>query len=807
MTDLEELLQQRLEQLEAGAPLADCQKGLPPEEAALLQLAAELRQVEAPVRSAAQVAGQRAQIMALTDETATTPGSLLTAVIAWLTARPLAAGGLALAAVVVLILVIGLWPHPSAPNGSLAEKPPVSTDPSVPTAILPQTAETSAAVGASDTAVSEPAAVAAIPTQAGLSVFLPAISSPLVTRPDQAALQDVRGLVEVQNEDGSWTAVMHSALVHAGQSLRTGSLSSASLLFHDGSQAVLGPQSEIAIAELNALPPGDGFRTVILRQQQGESHHQVAFRGDNGSRYEVQTPTGSGIARGTRFDVSVPTAAPARFTVTEGRVEVSQANRTVSVSAGQTTSLSENEPPTDPAFLVTGQGEVTAIGPDAWTIAGQTFAVNASTVISGDPQIGDVVYVAGHLAADGSRVADHITLVYTPPLNQFMLTGAVEAIGAESWQVAGQPIAVDENTAVAEGIDVGDQVRVTGLIQEDGTLLATAVTILADEETLPFDFTGVVQTIGPDTWAVSGVVITVNGDTAVDAGIAVGDTVRVQGHIVEGNVWLAENIVLVSAEEATFTITGPVESIDPWRVAGIDFTVTAGTLIAPDIALGDLVRVNGRILPTGVWVADSIEKLDDESWLEIVFVGTVDGMDPWVVSGLPLVTNEQTLIDEGINIGDLVRVTARIRPDGTWLAVRIYLLDTEVGESCVTVTAVVTQIINNQITLSDGTVITLTDALNVTGDLQVGSVVAIIACVNEDGTITITEIIVIYNPVLPPTPTPPAPGPTPPPPPPSGNGNVTICHKPGSPAQQTKTVPQSALGGHLGHGDTLGPCP
>jgi hypothetical protein len=35
---------------------------------------------------------------------------------------------------------------------------------------------------------------------------------------------------------------------------------------------------------------------------------------------------------------------------------------------------------------------------------------------------------------------------------------------------------------------------------------------------------------------------------------------------------------------------------------------------------------------------------------------------------------------------------------------------------------------------------------------------------------------------------------------------VTICHKPGTPAEQTKEVPQSAVDGHLGHGDHLGPC-
>ena len=35
---------------------------------------------------------------------------------------------------------------------------------------------------------------------------------------------------------------------------------------------------------------------------------------------------------------------------------------------------------------------------------------------------------------------------------------------------------------------------------------------------------------------------------------------------------------------------------------------------------------------------------------------------------------------------------------------------------------------------------------------------------------------------------------------------VTICHQPGMPAEQTLTIPSTALNGHLGHGDTEGPC-
>ena len=35
---------------------------------------------------------------------------------------------------------------------------------------------------------------------------------------------------------------------------------------------------------------------------------------------------------------------------------------------------------------------------------------------------------------------------------------------------------------------------------------------------------------------------------------------------------------------------------------------------------------------------------------------------------------------------------------------------------------------------------------------------------------------------------------------------VTICHKPGTPAEQTLVVDDDAVPGHLGHGDFLGSC-
>jgi hypothetical protein len=40
-----------------------------------------------------------------------------------------------------------------------------------------------------------------------------------------------------------------------------------------------------------------------------------------------------------------------------------------------------------------------------------------------------------------------------------------------------------------------------------------------------------------------------------------------------------------------------------------------------------------------------------------------------------------------------------------------------------------------------------------------------------------------------------------------GQEKVTLCHKPGTPAEHTLVVAAPAVDAHLAHGDTLGPCP
>ncbi len=137
--------------------------------------------------------------------------------------------------------------------------------------------------------------------QRALAQIDPAMQVPFMTDPAQVGLINPTGLVEVEQANGTQTAVLRQSVIQSGQVVHTGPLSSVSLLFFDGSRADLGPQSEILLETVDALLPGEGFRTVILTQLTGESVHTVQFRNDSGSRYEVRTLTASGIARGTQY--------------------------------------------------------------------------------------------------------------------------------------------------------------------------------------------------------------------------------------------------------------------------------------------------------------------------------------------------------------------------------------------------------------------------------------------------------------------------------------------------------------------------
>ena len=628
-----------------------------------------------------------------------------------------------------------------------------------------------------------------------------------------AAIQELRGQVEVQGPDGQWAPAESGQEVSAGQHLRAGSLSSAALVFNDGSRAMLQASSELAIDALDA-PGGNKPRTILLTQLSGQSDHEVAPSKDPDSRYEVKTPAGTGQAKGTRFQVVMTTGSSVYFYVDEGIVAVTGLEKTVLVGVGQMTIIFPQMPPLEPFNSVVVQGVVTQTG-DTWIVAGQSFAVDEKTILSGDPKAGDWVLVKGHLLEDETKAADRITRIYTPPVNQFRLTGKVDTIGDSEWKINGQSIAVTLDTEIGAGIAAGDTVLVQGIVLPDGKLQAGTIQRVDPQLGLPFDFTGIINEINGTTWTISGIPVTTNAETLMDTGLKEGDLVRVRGTIDPNNAWIAASIRRAEDDSRSFEFTGTLESKEPWKVSGIAFETREWTEIDDSLKVGDRVLVEGIIDENGLWIAARIERLDDLLSGKIILVGVVISSNPWVVSGIPIIVDGTTLIEGDIKVGMLVRVELVLQADGTWLAVSIHPLSVVIWfPGCFDIVATVVSTDGHQIQLLNWPLLALDETVHVeneqgendqgedededehegtTGVLVPGSVVRIRICFDEVMTIHVITIIIIDIPTVDI--------------PDADTAKVTVCHKPDKKkGGHTLTIGQSALPAHLGHGDYAGAC-
>jgi len=254
------------------------------------------------------------------------------------------------------------------------------------------------------------------------------------------------------------------------------------------------------------------------------------------------------------------------------------------------------------------------------------------------------------------------------------------------------------------------------------------------------------------------------------------------------------------AGDSAFDVTAPLESTDPWQVAGVTLTTNESTQIEEGLQAGDLVRVRGVILENGTWLAHSIQRAGEQVDPIIILIGRVDSVDPWVVSGIELNVTENTQIQGEITPGMFVRVEILLSPDGTWEVLSITPLgEFEEDPDCSTVVATVVSVEGNVIQLSGWPAITLDQDVIIEGGeglLSPEQTVLIVVCSSEEGQIVIIQIIIIN--IDGDDAAPPEAG--------EGGEKVLLCHKPEKKGGHTLSVSSSAVPAHLGHGDRLGPC-
>ena len=382
--------------------------------------------------------------------------------------------------------------------------------------------------------------------------------------------------------------------------------------------------------------------------------------------------------------------------------------------------------------------------PISWNIAGQTFLAGANTVVFGSPQPGDWVSFEGRLLADGSRFADRIALLSHSPENQYAFTGEVESVSDSTWTVSKRVMQVNEFSEIEPGLKLGDTVQVAGSRAADGAFWASRLNQTAGTGS-NFRIAGIITSMDDNVWTISGIKVTVDENTTLYGDFVIGNPVRVEGIIKEDGTWLATTINLVTPDGYRFEFIGEVQSISPWIVSGVGFDTADWTEIDAGIQVGDMVRVSGLVEANGTWVAESIELLDIEHDAGFSFFGPVLSMDPWNVGGVSLIVDERTTIKGDITLGEMVKVQGWIMEDGSWLATEIKHTGLHLGQGCFWVSSVVQFVNDEEIILSDGLTLVRSEDLEVQGDLQVGSLVRYQYCVDKDGVGTVGRIIVVYQ--------------------------------------------------------------
>lgn len=169
-----------------------------------------------------------------------------------------------------------------------------------------------------------------------------------VQRPAGASstvLTVLAGTAEVARASAGFAAAADGDLVAAGDRVRTAERSHAVITFFDGSTLTLEPSTTVTVEEVSAN--GDAI-SIRISQAIGRTWATVSRLADPNSRFELKTPTATAGVRGTGFITEVRADGSSSVQTTDGTVEVTAQNRTVSVGAGQATTVAPNAAPTAP---------------------------------------------------------------------------------------------------------------------------------------------------------------------------------------------------------------------------------------------------------------------------------------------------------------------------------------------------------------------------------------------------------------------------------------------------------------------------
>jgi hypothetical protein len=157
------------------------------------------------------------------------------------------------------------------------------------------------------------------------------------------------------------------------------------------------------------------------------------------------------------------------------------------------------------------------------------------------------------------------------PAYSFSIHGTLEKMNGSIWTVAGVPITLVEETIVEENPQTGDYVFVDGRVLDSSEWVADRIGFQREENPEQW-FTGIVEKINGEEWIISSWQLRVDDDTAVDAGVVEGSSVRVKFEVLDGGEWHA--VQILNLEEPHPEL--PVDTLEP-----VDPAITPDPVAGP----------------------------------------------------------------------------------------------------------------------------------------------------------------------------------------------------------------------------------
>ena len=130
------------------------------------------------------------------------------------------------------------------------------------------------------------------------------------------------------------------------------------------------------------------------------------------------------------------------------------------------------------------EGTIEAMEGDVWHVGGRLINITPETEIVGDPQVGVLVEVEGLPQPDGSIAAVKIEVSQAKEARpgKVELEGVIEVMGNETWEVGGRTVNITSDTEMKGQPLAGRVAKVKGVVQPDGTVVASEVEVEEPEE-------------------------------------------------------------------------------------------------------------------------------------------------------------------------------------------------------------------------------------------------------------------------------------------------------------------------------------